>query len=265
MDQQLPAGVTRAKDPGGRDALQLSSAGGTAVIAMLGAQVLSWRTDAGDVLWSAAKAAYEPGKPVRGGIPLVFPWFGDHPRDAKLPAHGFARNREWQLVHANDGPEVVPASSLRLVFTVENTGESVFSFEEALHTYFGVGDVTVATVHGLEGVQFTEHAAAPEAKWDEKQPLAFRAETDRIFQGVPDRLELRAAALSRKVELTSRDARSAIVWNPWPAKTAKLSQMGADDWKTFCCIETANVRDHAVKLAPGEAHRLSLTITCRSA
>lgn len=286
MEPKLAAGVTRTRDPGGRDALQLAGDGGTALVALLGAQVLSWRSPDGDVLWTASKAAYERGKPVRGGIPLVFPWFGDHPRDGKLPAHGFARNLDWELVHANEGPEVVLeagddagtramwphafrlrlsvslAKALRLVLTVENTGDGPFSFEEALHTYLACGDVETATVHGLEGVAHTEQAAAPESRWDANRPLQFRAETDRIFQGTPDSIELRAPALSRTIALSSRDARSAIVWNPWPAKTAKLSQMAADDWKSFCCIETANVRENGLQLGPGEAHRMSLTISC---
>ncbi len=286
MEQQLAAGVTRIKDPGGRDALQLACGDHTAVVSMLGAQVLSWRTAGGDVLWTASNAKYEAGKPVRGGVPLVFPWFGDHPSDKGRPAHGFARNLEWRLVHANPGPEVVlettdddstralwphafrlrlsisVADTLRLVLTVENPGEQPFTFEEALHTYFAVGDVKTATVHGLEGVPFTETAAAPEAKWDPKQPLAFRAETDRVFQGTPDKLELRAPSLSRSVLLKSRDAKSAIVWNPWPEKCARLSHMAPDDWTKFCCVETANVRTNAVKLGAGEAHRMSLTLTC---
>lgn len=289
MDQRLAAGVTRIQDPGGRDAVQLEAFDNRVVVALLGAQVLSWRSPAGSVLWTASKSEYQPGKPVRGGVPLVFPWFGDHPSDPKLPAHGFARNQTWQLVHANEGPEVVLETTddattrlmwphafrlrlsvglsthLRLMLMIENIGDMPFSCEEALHTYFAVGDVETATVHGLEGVPFTEQAVEPEAKWNAKKPLSFRAETDRVFQGVPDRIELRAPTLSRTVTLATRDARSAIVWNPWPAKTAKLSQMAADDWKGFCCIETANVREHAVHLAPGAVHRLSLTIDCKPA
>lgn len=286
MEDRLAAGVTRTKDPGGRDALQLACGDSVVVVALLGAQVLSWRTAGGDVLWTASNAKYDAGKPVRGGVPLVFPWFGDHPSDTKRPAHGFARNQEWRLVHANPGPEIVLetaddettralwphayrlrlsislADTLRLVLTVENPDDQAFTFEEALHTYFAVGDVKSATVHGLEGVAFTETAAVPEAKWDPKQPLAFRAETDRIFQGAPDEIELRAPALSRSIALRSRDAKSTIVWNPWPEKCARLPQMAPDDWTRFCCIETANVRTNAVKLGAGEAHRMSVTIGC---
>ena len=111
----------------------------------------------------------------------------------------------------------------------------------------------------------TETATAPEANWDRAAPLRFRAETDRVFHGTPDRIELRAPSLRRTVTLASQNARSAIVWNPWPAKTAKLSQMAADDWKHFCCIESANVKAHALSIAPGGSHTLDLTIDCRTA
>ncbi|MCA9701196.1 MAG: hypothetical protein KC431_26985, partial [Myxococcales bacterium] len=82
---------------------------------------------------------------------------------------------------------VVLSSKLRLGLTIENTGDASFRCEEALHTYFAVGDVQQASVHGLEGTPFSEQAAEPEPKWDKKAPLRFRAETDRIFQRVPGR------------------------------------------------------------------------------
>lgn len=289
MNQALPPGVTRIQDLGGREALQVTGPGGVAVVSVHGAQVLAWHRGSGDVLWTASAAEHMPGVPVRGGVPLVFPWFGNHPTNPAFPAHGFARTLLWHVVEpqpTNTGGQielearddastramwphafrlrlrVAMSAALRLQLTVENTGEAGFSFEEALHTYFGVGDVHTASVHGLEGVPCTEHAAAPEAQWAADQPLHFRAETDRIFQGVPDRLELRAPALHRVITLTTGNARSAIVWNPWPAKTARLSQMVADDWQHFCCIESANVRGHAVALAPGASHTMSLTLAC---
>lgn len=288
MDERLPANVRREQDPGGRAMLRLEHDGDTVDVALVGAQVLRWLRSGRDVLWTASAPKYAAGQPVRGGVPLVFPWFGDHPDDPKLPAHGFARNHAWQLVHANDTPEVVlelvdDAASrtmwphafrlrlsvvlgdkLRLGLTIENTGEAPFSCEQALHSYFSVGDIESATVHGLEGVVFREHASEPEPQWDAMQPLRFRAETDRIFQAVPERLELRSLALGRTIVLQTTGAKSAIVWNPWPNKTARLSQMAADDWKRFCCIESANVRERAVTLGPGESHALTLRLECRT-
>lgn len=287
MNDSLPSGITRTQDPGGRAAFRLDGPGGSAMIALSGAQVLSYRDAQGDVLWTASNSEYVPGKPVRGGVPLVFPWFGDHPTDKKLPAHGFARSLEWRLAEATAGPSIVLATQddattralwphpfalrfaidlragLRMELTIHNTGSTPLRCEEALHTYFAVGDIQQASVHGLEGVPFTETASAPEAQWDQQQPLRFRAETDRVFHGAPDRLEVRAPALHRSITLQSTNARSAIVWNPWPAKTARLSQMAADDWQRFCCVESANCKQHVLELAPGEKHTLSLVITAR--
>ncbi|MGB3968883.1 MAG: D-hexose-6-phosphate mutarotase [Planctomycetota bacterium] len=282
----LPDGVARVQDPGGRDALRLDGPGGRILVALLGAQVLSWQGPHGEVLFTGAKADYLPGKPVRGGIPLVFPWFGDHPTDRKLPAHGFARSQTWRLAAARPGPEVVlettddasthalwphafrlaftvsASAPVRLQLTIENRGSAPFRCEQALHTYFAVRDIHTASVHGLQGVPHVETAKAPEAAWDTKAPLRFRAETDRVFSGTPDRLELRAPALRRAVTLTTRGARSAIVWNPWPEKCARLSGLAADDWQRFCCIESANVKADGLTLAPGACHTLALALGC---
>ncbi len=287
---ELPPGITRVEDPGGRPALRLQAHDSSVLVALQGAQVLSWRSPLGEVLWWGANAEFAPGKPVRGGVPLVFPWFGDHPSDRQLPAHGFARNLAWSLAAARPDPEielevtddagtramwphpftlklaVALGDRLRLRLTVANTGAAPLRCEQALHSYFAVGDVRQAAVHGLEGVASTEQAAAPERSWDRGAPLQFRAETDRIFHGTPDRLELRAPALRRAIDFASTNARSAIVWNPWPAKAARLSGMTGDDWLRFCCVETANVRQHAVELAPGASHTLALALelTCRA-
>ncbi|MCK5944315.1 MAG: cysteine-rich CWC family protein [Planctomycetes bacterium] len=283
---ELPAGVTRTTDPGGRDAFELVRGAHRALVSTTGAQVLSWHVDGEDVLWTAGEPAFEPGKPVRGGIPVVFPWFGDHPDDPDKPAHGFARSQTWQLVGAaeaavslalRDGdasralwPQpfsleldvaLAETGELRIAMRVHNPGRAPMTFEQALHTYFAVGDVHEASVHGLEGVPVTEHAREPEGDWDRGAPLRFRAETDRVFQQVPDEIRLRAPALSREVTLRTTDARSAIVWTPWPDKAARLSQMGADDWQTFCCIESANCKENAVTLDPGASHELVLVMS----
>ncbi|MCC7398373.1 MAG: cysteine-rich CWC family protein [Planctomycetes bacterium] len=282
----LPPGVTLTKDPGGRDALQLTGAAGTVLVAMCGAQVLSWRVASGDVLWTASRGEFAAGKAVRGGIPLVFPWLGNHPHDRTLPAHGVVRTLDWRFVRAAATPEVVletndtehtrrlwphafhceltvrVADGLDLTWTTTNTDDVPLRFEEALHSYFAVGDVLTASVHGLEGVACTETASEPEPAWDPHAPLRFRAETDRIFHGVGDHLELDAPALSRRVQLHTTHAHSTIVWNPWPAKGDRMTQMAPGDWRRFCCVETANVREHAVTLGPGERHTLRLVLRC---
>ena len=245
--------------------------------------MLSWHHEHGDVLWTASESKYEAGTPVRGGIPVVFPWFGDHKTNPKLPAHGFARSVDWQCVDQQPSQvtlrtsdtaasrvlwnhafrvelTIALAETLRITMAVTNTGEETFSFEQALHTYFAAGDIHEASVHGLENVRFVEHAREPEADWDHGAPIRFRAETDRVFQEVPDELSLHAKTLGRTVRLETSNSRSTIVWNPWPNKTARLSQMKADDWRSFCCIESANVGDNAITLLPGASHEMKLAL-----
>ncbi|MCR9245247.1 MAG: D-hexose-6-phosphate mutarotase [bacterium] len=276
---------TETTDPGGRRAYRLRADRGEVLIAALGAQVLTWQHDGRDVLWSATHAEHLEGRPVRGGVPVVFPWFGGHRTDPELPAHGFARARDWQLVGGNDHSVTLAltddadsravwphafraelrvdlAEALHITLAVTNRGEQPFDYEEALHTYFVVGDIHTAAVTGLEGVGYVEHAKAPEPDQDPKAPIRFRAETDRVFQDVPDRIVIQAPALDRIVTLTTRSSRSTIVWNPWPEKTARLSQMAPDDWQRFVCVESANVHAGALRLQPGETHELALTIKC---
>lgn len=276
-------GVHQIVDQGQRPALQLAANGQRVLISLTGAQVLSWHTEHGDVLWTASEPKYEAGKPVRGGVPLVFPWFGDHRSNQELPAHGFARSVDWQCVDQQVSQVTLQTSdteatrklwnhaflaeltvalgeTLGITMTVTNTGDDTFSFEQALHTYFAAGDIHEASVHGLENVTFLEHAREPEGEWDHTAALRFRAETDRVFQDVPDELSLHAKTLGRTVTLHTSNSRSTIVWNPWPTKTVRLSQMQAHDWRSFCCIESANVGDHAITLAPGTSHEMSLTL-----
>ncbi len=279
------------QDPGGRPAvrLQADGTGDDVVIAATGAQVLRWHRRGRDVLWTASAPAFDPGKPVRGGVPIVFPWFGDHRSDPDLPAHGFVRNRDWQREPLDPDSAAAtftltddvesramwpfafaatfrvvldPEAGLHLTFAVENRSAERMPCEVALHTYYAVGDIHTASVDGLQGVRFVEHAREPEGDWDHDAPLRFRAETDRVFQDVPDQLVIDAPALSRRLTLTTTNARSAIVWNPWPNKTARLSQMAPDDWQRFACVESANVHDNALELAPGERHELTLAIRC---
>jgi len=155
------------------------------------------------------------------------------------------------------------ADGLEVALTVANTGDSPMEFEEALHTYFAVGDVRRATVHGLEGVPFTEHAAAPQADPRADAPIVFEAETDRVFQGPPDHLELRCPMLGYAIDLDTVGSASTVVWNPWIAKAAAMSQMGDDEWTSFACVESANCKEGALRLAPGEAHTMSLTLRVR--
>ena len=277
-------GVKEVCDPGNRAAYRLEANEQSVTISKTGAQILSFENSRGDILWTASAPEYLAGKPVRGGIPVVFPWFGDHKTDPAMPAHGFVRSLEWDCTAMDTASVTLTCSDskstrslwdfafrcdlqitldevLKVTMTVTNTGDQEMSFEQALHTYFASGNIHEASVHGLQNVPFVEHAREPEATWDPSQPIRFRAETDRVFQYVPNELSLHAATMGHTVKLCTDNSRSTVVWNPWPNKTARLSQMLADDWRSFVCIESANVGEHCVKLAPNTSHTMTLTIS----
>lgn len=284
---QLPTDAVReVTDPGGRPALELKGPGGRVRVGLLGAHVQSWQVS-GKVerLFMSAEASFEEGVASRGGIPIVFPWFGAHGLNSDFPAHGFARTSEWELAKVGPGAQVIlslkdsaatrslwPHSfhaqytvsveeGLRVALSITNTGDEAFTFEEALHTYFCVESVTDALVLGLENVHYSESAKSPAGDVDPARPIRFTAETDRIYQGVPETIAISGAKDRCTVQLKTSGADSAVVWNPWIEKAAAMSQLGDDEWKDFVCVESANCKDFAVGLQPGQEHSLELTLT----
>ncbi|KAL2814255.1 galactose mutarotase-like domain-containing protein [Aspergillus granulosus] len=76
--------------------------GESVTIHLYGATVTSWKTASGaEQLWLSEAAVLDGTKPIRGGIPVVFPVFGPPPSNhatSALPQHGFARNSLWEFL-----------------------------------------------------------------------------------------------------------------------------------------------------------------------
>ena len=77
--------------------------GSSAHVYLDGAQVMSWKT-ADDVerLFLSGAARFERGKPIRGGIPVVFPQFAD---SGPLVKHGWLRTTRWEVDDSADRSE----------------------------------------------------------------------------------------------------------------------------------------------------------------
>ena len=54
------------------------------------------------LLFLSEKSRFEKDAPIRGGIPIIFPWFGPHPSDPKKGQHGFARSTDWKVESKSD-------------------------------------------------------------------------------------------------------------------------------------------------------------------
>jgi glucose-6-phosphate 1-epimerase len=93
-------GATWERGPGDLPLLTIETTRCAARLTPYGAQVCEWAAagQTAPVLFLSPRAVFAPGKAIRGGVPLCFPWFAAHPTDPAKPAHGFARTRTWEMV-----------------------------------------------------------------------------------------------------------------------------------------------------------------------
>ena len=269
------------------------------LVAEQGAQILSYRRHGQPpLIWLSEQARYLQGQGVRGGVPVCWPWFGDLQRNppavqamvqGEAPFHGLARTLDWQVLEVQEAagqltlsftldlPDGLPgwphAASLRLDIqldiqlddalqlrlTTRNLGIAPLAISQALHSYFAVSDIRQVRLRGLDGCRYIE-TLEDWAVCQQQGDLHFSGETDRIYQDLPSRLELLDAGWQRKLILQSSGSASAIVWNPWIDKSTRLSHFAADAWQSMLCIETANVWDDCIELAPGARHELCLSL-----
>jgi len=272
--------------------VELATPASTCTIALHGGQVLSF-TPRGDRdwLWVSERASFAVGKALRGGIPICFPWFGPHASRPDLPAHGFARTRPWrvsqirtvdaarvraELELASDADTlrvfphaftarlaVTAGDALELAFEVTNTGDAPWAFEVALHTYVAVTAASAVAVDGLGGSAFVDKVAGGSLRRQDGTPIRFEGEVDRVYDsGAP--VTIIDPGRARPIRVESGGAASTIVWNPGPSKTATLADMAPDGFDGFVCVETGNVGDRRVTLAPGARHETHVRYTCRS-
>ena len=283
------------KGQGGLERARVSGPRADAEVYLQGAHVTQWtpRGASAPVLFCSARAVYAPGKAIRGGVPLIFPWFGAHATDRSKPMHGFARARAWRLIKAEPAPDgtvvidlgldddestralwphafraryrVTVGDTLGMALDVTNTGRAPFSFEAALHTYLTVGDIRTASVGGLENTRFIDKVDAMTRKRHGAEPLRLTGETDRVFLGTPARCVVDDPTLRRRLSVDKTGSVSTVVWNPWSVKAAEMADLEPEDWRRMICVETANAADDAVTLAPGATHGMTATIRVEAA
>ncbi len=273
--------VAFAASPLGGPVAHLEAGGDRATVALYGAQVLNWEHRGAEQLWLSPHARLGTGKGVRGGIPVCWPWFGPHDDDAAKPAHGFVRVRDWRVDATASGddhasitlsfatrPEMASVwphdaqvaltvrlgDGLSLRLETANTGRDPFVLGEALHTYFAVTDIGEVEITGLDGIDYIDKLD-DNARKRQVGPVTVGEEVDRIYVGETGNILLRDGA--RRLGITSAGSRSAVVWNPWIAKSRRLGDMGAPDaFRHMMCIETANAGSDRILLKPGERHVL---------
>ncbi len=243
-----------------------------AIIAKQGAQILQYRLKSSNgrpdktLLWLSQHLPQQGQKAIRGGIPLCFPWFGAHPVQPNLPAHGFARTEIWTLEHIQAEAHqhnltfslqsdehtktnwnhdfqlkmtIHCGEDLSLTLSVHNTGITPFTFSFAWHSYFAVSDIHDTQILGLENTAYIDQLHQQNPHRQTEPSLSFSAETDRIYyqtQGhycIQDPLQ--------QIKIDSPDCPDAVVWNPWANKAARLADMQDHAWLGFVCLESGQI------------------------
>ncbi|MFO1318929.1 MAG: D-hexose-6-phosphate mutarotase [Burkholderiales bacterium] len=262
--QGLPALRLRAPD------------GGTVIVTDFGAHAVSWQPTPGhERLYLSDTAVLDGTRPIRGGIPVVFPQFG---LLGSLPRHGFARTRVWERADQQAGADYTqatwtlrsdPASlalwpatfvaeltvcvgsrRLDVELYVANEGDITFAFTGALHTYCAVGEVEQTILYGLGGTTYRDALRASEEVEQRENALRIDREVDRIYLATNPELVLDTPVGATRIEQSGFE--DTVVWNPWTGGTQVFADLPPLGFRRFLCVESAAIAV-PIEVLPGES------------
>ena len=260
----------------------LSHEGATATLALKGAQVLSYVPAGGsDVFWLSPAARLDDTAPVRGGIPVCWPWFGPHPTDPGQPSHGTVRTASWDVdgTSADAGGTRIalarkPGSNdlrvtarlqvelcqghLGVTLETANNGDRAFTLTQALHSYFAISDIAEIAIDGFDGASYLDKLTGQTLR--QSGAITFDAETDRIYANPAQRPSLIRDAHRAIAVAHGGQSLSAVVWNPWAGKAARLGDVPGETWRDFVCVETTSAGDDILTVPPGERRSITVRI-----
>jgi glucose-6-phosphate 1-epimerase len=261
---------------------RVTTAQAEAMVCFQGAHLMEWRpAGEGPVLFLSPRNELKRGKAIRGGVPVIFPWFGPRTDGKPGPQHGFARTSDWELAFAalagedmhltfTLGPSEVSRSygfdhfrvayrmtiggTLTLELMVANDSGGPFVYEDALHSYYAVADVERAAITGLGGTEYLDKRDDARRKVQAAGAMTLTGATDRTYLNTETTCAIEDVAGGRRIVVEKAGSHSTVVWNPWAELTAAMADMEPDGWRRMLCVETANAAEDAVTLGPGESH-----------
>ncbi|KIK70995.1 hypothetical protein GYMLUDRAFT_33097 [Collybiopsis luxurians FD-317 M1] len=267
--------------------------GSSAELLLYGATVISWK--AGDKrspqpqerLFVSSKAALDGSKPVRGGIPVIFPCFGapTHPDHTRLAQHGFARSEIWTwdgIVMDNEAgvsvrlileptPKIIDIYKkpfhLSYVVTlsehqlstdlhVKNTSIStdlppdLLEFQALFHNYIRAPAKDVL-IHPLQNLKYFDKADSSfqGLKTETRAGVDVRKYTDSVYEDAPQNYEVTWPGGG--IAIRSTHLKDVVVWNPQAEAGSKIGDMEDGGWERYVCLEPGYVRGFE-KLEPGK-------------
>lgn len=289
LNQQfgIPQHIEFREGKGGLPTAFIANSFASASVTLYGAHVVSYVPhNEKDLLWLSPLSAFEPGKPIRGGIPVCFPWFGPHPSNSQLPVHGFARLQNWEVTHTSITPEkttklilslqdneetralwpftfkldleVTIGAQLEVTLVIHNTDNEAISTTNSLHTYFQVKNLENCHIGGLGKQVYYDPAERDSGLYQEELLLHISKEENRRYYAHIGECVLHDPDIQRDVHITKSGSKVTVVWNPWKETVQKIGDIANEDYLSFVCIEQANTYDDTIALEPGTKHALGL-------
>ena len=283
---EIPERVTIVKGGGDLPKIKVKTDWSAAEIYLLGAHVTGFQKNGEPPLLFMSRASqFVVGKAIRGGVPIIFPWFGAR---EGFPSHGFARVTEWEWEESSAAPDgsvtlqfrlptaahaagspsenvtfaVTVSDKLTMELTVANPSLTEnLSFENCLHTYFSIGDVAEVEITGLKGTTYIDKVDNFTPKLESADAVRISSETDRVYLDTTGAVEVHDSRRHRKIRVEKIGSTSTVVWNPWAAKAKQMSDFGEDEYKQMVCVEAGNVARNKINLAPGKSASLKVILS----
>ncbi|WP_017411118.1 D-hexose-6-phosphate mutarotase [Aeromonas hydrophila] len=283
--RSLTAHCTLSHPPAGQPLLTVDNGYAKAEISLFGAHVLSYqRHDEPASIWLSDKAVLDGSKPIRGGIPLCWPWFGPAPArvGSGKPSHGFARTSLWTLDGVSDHSDgtlvhlslrdneatrqlwphafeleldVLVGKELALVLTTRNTGKTPLVYSGALHTYLQISSPESVSVSSL-GEPYADKLTGQNGQ--QQGPLTLNGPLDRVYWQPAAHVSIQDG--ERETRVVSGNHDSVVVWTPWIEGATAMADMSDDGYRTMLCVEAAIASEAGVTVAPDEEHSFSTVI-----
>ncbi len=284
---EIPGRVSFLEGNGDLSKVGIHSATSDAEIYLEGAQVTHFqKKDEAPLLFLSQFSRWQSGHPIRGGVPIIFPWFGA--REGGASMHGFARIKTWELKEIIPLPDgdvslrfllpdcaeaaLMPKFSAEYVVTVgkslslklniaNESPDQDFTFENCLHTYFQIGDISAVSVTGLKGASYLDKTDNLARKTESAGNIKIAQETDRIYLDTTEAVEIHDSKLQRRIVIEKSGSLSTVLWNPWIAKAQQMSDFGNDEYLQMICVESGNVADNLLTLPAGKSATLKVQVT----
>jgi len=286
----IPEQLTFKQGPGGLATATIANAHASAEITLHGAHLLAYRPRGQEpVLWLSKKSYFEPNKPIRGGIPVCWPWFSKHRTNPDLPSHGFARLLDWEVAGTKAMDEggtqirlrlqdseatramwphafelelqAEVGAALRVRLSIRNPGNTPYECTGALHTYFNISDITQIRILGLQHVEYLETIYSAEPSTQQDAAITFDKETDRVYRNTDADCLIEDPGLDRGVRNHKVGSLSTVVWNPWTEKAKRMPDYADDEFPTMVCVETANTEPNQLSITAGSEHVMEALIS----